>query len=174
MGTGRTPTGKAHVKAVAQTVEDVLIGKYNENHDERGRFSTGEGGVKVLWPEGKLNQGRRSARTLDTDDFAQKLGERAIKEGHIITAVRHGGGVANSYGYPSTTTAVSAVAFPSGHVVASASEIPANKVTQARAAAKIPGLWDYFSGSTNDETKAYGRERAIQWAAEHKARAENA
>jgi hypothetical protein len=59
-------------------------------------------------------------------------------------------------------------------VVASASEIPANKVTLAGAAAKIPGLGDYFSGSTNDETKAYGRERAIQWAAEHKARAENA
>lgn len=101
---------------------------------------------------------RLRARTVDTDSVAVRVSAHAMAAGSPAYLVRHGGGVANSYGYPAETECVVAVGLPNGNVAVWASQTSANKVTLAGAARAAVGpvagdLWDGRTG-TNRQEKA--------------------
>lgn len=100
---------------------------------------------------------RLRVRRVDERALAQHV--KDDQEPGWRASVRHGGNVANCYGYRADTEAALAVRSPRGHVVVWMARLPANKVTLGGAAdACVPGsraLWD----------SRYGRdaEKAAWW-----------
>lgn len=103
--------------------------------------------------------GRRlRVRRVNEGWLASYVADRAAKRGEPCVSVRHGGTVANKYGYPAETEAVLAVALDAETVVVWARRIPANKATLSGAAGRFSALFD---GRTSKATKRETRERLI-------------
>lgn len=76
--------------------------------------------------------GRLRARTVDAGQLervATRAAVKASQRGKPTVRIRHGGDVANCYGYPAYTETVVAVAIDAKTVGVWAAQVPANKVT---------------------------------------------
>jgi hypothetical protein len=114
---------------------------------------------------------RRRARRLDAEDLAERTWADAVEAGRDAARCAHGGSVAASYGYPSVTDAVVAVAlYDLGVVIVAASDLSANGVTLSGAAgvawrcAEVRALWDCrFGAAAKSEARArlYASARTI-------------
>ena len=97
----------------------------------------------------------RSIPSMVADSIAT-----AAVQGHS-RCVDHGGGVANSYGYPAYTQAagVSVVRVADGvyRVYAGFAELPANKVTLSGAAARTLGRRGPWDNRCGDKTESLDR-----------------
>ncbi len=85
---------------------------------------------------------RHALRVLDLPRLAREVTADAARAGQPLIEPHHGGAVSDHYGYPASTDAVLTVAWPDGRAVVAATRIPANKVTNAGAAAAAGKLLD--------------------------------
>lgn len=100
---------------------------------------------------------RLRVRRVDESATAADAQKKAKKSGSPSFSVRHGGDVANRYGYPAKTECCVAVALPDGRCVVWVDRIPANKATLAGACSAAPWhlyylLRAYFDGRVSAST----------------------
>ena len=112
---------------------------------------------------------RLVVRRVDEEATAKRALMLAHDIGGPAIITRHGGTVANKYGYPATTEAVTAVAWPDGRVWCSeVVRIPANKATLGGVIARTVGEFarPVRDCRLSDATTAAAREKVIAFAAE--------
>lgn len=102
---------------------------------------------------------RLRTRKVNEAAWAAIAKRKAQTSGDWYVLVKHGGAVANSYGYSARTEAALIVADPQGRVVVWLAKLRANKVTDAGCAeACLPGtraIWDGRFKSEKAVAKAW-------------------
>lgn len=99
------------------------------------------------------NHGRRKVRTVDVTAAANRAREKSLEGGTWHATCRHGGDVANMYGYPATTEGVLAISDPQGNVVVWWHDLNANKVTLGGVASIVPPARWLYDGRTTAAKK---------------------
>jgi hypothetical protein len=106
---------------------------------------------------------RLRARRVDESALAERARAEAQAEHTWSIRAIHGGGVANSYGYPADTEAAVAVADPEGRTVVFMARLRANKVTTAGAAnCCLAGVRPLFDDRYRDEARIEAARLLVQ------------
>lgn len=102
---------------------------------------------------------RLRRRRVDEIAMARSASDDAQRTGEWVLRVRHGGTVANGYGYRAETECVCVVSDPQGRVLVWCGRAPANKATRRGAAlATLPAVADLFDGRVRDKGRV-----ALSW-----------
>ena len=112
---------------------------------------------------------RLRVRRVEEHSLAEHTLARARKHNRVAVSVRHGGSVANSYGYPAETEGAVAIAAPDGRVWVGVERLPANKVTLSGVVSAVLGGQSPWRARFDDrysvETWEIARPHALREAA---------
>jgi len=97
---------------------------------------------------------RLRVRRVNEESLARYVAAEARKDDTWVVDVRHGGTVANAYGYPAETECALAVASPAGLVIVWLARASANATTERGAAeACLLGAGDLWDGRVKREER---------------------
>jgi hypothetical protein len=128
-------------------------------------------GIEMITSKKQVDEikGRCKVRVFGGDEVAQIVAEmrgKAAKSPYgVVATVRHGGGVANKYGYPATSQVVFIGATADGRAVVKITAITANKITYGGAIAAVMGdqsrpmCDERFGGKRTESAKEYVRQQ---------------
>lgn len=122
--------------------------------------------MKIINTTDTFSGRRLRVRAVNEDSVAALAAELAAKRGEPAIVVRHGGDVANRYGYPAATEGVVAVALSPYLVVVAGCRLPANKVTYAGVLAACVGQLarPLLDNRFGDAATVAARKAIIEWA----------
>ncbi len=110
------------------------------------------------------NPTRLRVRRVNEKSILNSVIAAAEAEGRPKIHATHGGGVANSYGYPADTEGVVAVGFPDGSGWVKVARLPANKVSLGGVFRRCTGFSGLFDDRFSKKTKAEVRRAFLVWA----------
>ena len=109
------------------------------------------------------NERRLIVRRVDEHELLRDAIAKAFETGKPSIFARHGGSVANKYGWPADTEGALAIAFPDGRSYVEVVRLPANKVTLAGVFNRIFGEYGLFDCRFSAARKALVREKVIAY-----------
>lgn len=105
---------------------------------------------------------RLRVRRVNENSIVAEAIAAAKEKGRPVIFARHGGSVANKYGYPAETEGAVCIAWPDGSARVSIVRLPANKVSLSGVFHAVTGFRGLFDDRFSNSKKAEVRKEFLE------------